>query len=246
MQYKNLASGAAAALLLTVVWGCGRFVSSSQNGSSAPSGSPATLSPTTSGDVTSSGDPRSDLIAALKNRDTAPSYRMEGSVSQSDGRSISIIMEFQAPDRIHVIRTGQVGGLGSQKGETISIGTETWLKREDGPWKKSPININVAGTIFDDKKLEELAKENSAEVKYLGNESLNGSEMKVYQFSDEKKDEDTGEITKLTGKYWIGVADKRPHKMEGQSETNEAGKEVTSKESGTFDYDAAVKIDPPM
>ncbi len=246
MNCKSLARGAFAGSLLIAIWGCARFGGTNRSTAVPSGGKPVASGPAANGGRPVGGDPRSELVAALRNRNNAPSYKMEGSASQSNGTSYTIVAEFQSPDRFHVVRTGQVAGMGSQKGETIGIGSETWLKKDDGAWRKSPIHIDLAGTLFGAENVEELAKDSSAEIKYLGTESISGSEMNVYEYSGERKDEDSGVAIKLTGKYWVGVADKLPHKMEGETDSDQDGKTATSRISEAYDYDAAVKIEPPQ
>jgi len=246
MHYQNLRKGAIGVSILFAVWGCGRFSRTTRNARLDGNENSVASEPAANSAKLDSGSPRSDLLTALQNRSKAPSYRMEGTITSSNGRESTIIMEFQSPDRFHIIRNGNAHEIGTENGEMMSIAGDTWVKTKDGSWKKSPVHIDLAQTIFGGDSLDALVSDSTATVKLLGTESLNGSEMKVYQYTSEKKDEDNGGLIKETGKYWIGGADGRPYKMEGEYEMNEMGKNLTSNVTGTFDYNASVKIEPPQ
>jgi hypothetical protein len=244
MKQTIITGGVVCGLLLMAILGCGRLVQTGQN--TAPSGNdPRVITKPTTELGPTNGDPRSNLISALRNRDSASSYRMEGS-SESGGKVNTVTAEFLAPDRFHFVINAQVGGPGSDKSEVIGIGSNSWHKSGDKPWAKSPVNINLGKTIFDPTVVEELAKDSTAVIKYSGTESLGGLEMRVYEYSSVTKSEDDRATVTSTGKYWVGVLDNLPHKFEGQSVSSESGQVLTKKVSGTFDYAAVINIEPPI
>ncbi|MGI9035510.1 MAG: hypothetical protein ACR2GD_05665 [Pyrinomonadaceae bacterium] len=186
------------------------------------------------------------MIKAIQLQLAAPAYQMHGVISESDGTSYTLTSDYVAPDRYQITREGEVvKGIGGKKSETIAIGKDTWSKMDDQPWRKSPVNMSGMMNI-QKSSLNELSNDKTADVKFIGTESLDGATMNVYQFSFDKKDEDTDGTIKSTGKYWIGTTDNLPRKFEGETQMIGKTETHTTKTSGTYDYNTGAKIEPPM
>ncbi len=231
--------------LLTMISACGSLTQSGQKNISSGNGAAGDNKTTAVGDSkTTGGDARSELLKAMRNLLAVPSYRNSAAITNSEGDDYKMTMDYAAPDRYYYSQNGKVAGIGERNSEGIFIGEDGWTKMGDKPWAKSSVKINMAKAIQKQENFDELTDDKTAEVKSLGTESLDGVEMKVYQYSQVKKDED--ETIKSTGKIWVGASDNLPHKMEGKTESTESGYSDTGNITATYDYSASVKIEPPM
>ncbi len=120
-------------------------------------------------------------------------------------------------------------------------GVGTYEKEPGKQWQKSATDMsNTIGMLLDPQQAEGLVAEN---IKYLGDEKLNGKTMWTYQYQATNKAGDWPVL--LTTKIWIGAADKLPYREEttGESGTIKGGK---MKQTVVYEYDPNIKINPPI
>ena len=125
----------------------------------------------TGSSISPSDDPREALSKSMRALFAAKSFRarMEGSAA---GRSITMLMEYVAPDRYH---------MKSEMGEIIVVGSNAY-QNMGGTWSKMPGDAGKLISNFrDPKMLDEINK--SANIKFVGTDTLDGKPMLVYQYT---------------------------------------------------------------
>jgi len=179
---------------------------------------------------TRSGQPASDARENLKSALTAlvgaKSFRVH---LTHDGKPF-LQIEFAAPDRFHT--KGEVNATGpAALGEMIIIGSDTYVRSGDS-WQKASPQVHFADLVNKYRVIDvgqEMAKYD--DIQFVGNEDLNAAPTLVYQFRKEQK----------PGKVWIGANDGLPHKFEYEG-SGPAGGSMTA----TYEYDAEIRIEPPI
>jgi hypothetical protein len=155
------------------------------------------------------------------------SYRMRMELS-SAGHNLTDTLEIVWPDRYHMVSTTNEG-TGS---ETIVVGSTAYVKIGNSPWHKSPADAGQMMFAFQGRKIEEMRK--IKEIQLVGTDTLDGMPVRVYQWVTEGT---------FVAKAWISTADDLPRKMEVEGEV----KGNKTKSTVTFsDYNAALKVEPPM
>jgi hypothetical protein len=97
---------------------------------------------------------------------------MGGALEQSSN------FEYVAPDRYHSTRDS-VTGL-QTNGETIVIGKDTWVKRND-QWKKSPVDMSNAFASIQSALNGDTMK--GVDVRLLGPDTVDGTPTLVYAYT---------------------------------------------------------------
>lgn len=174
-------------------------------------------------------NPLDTMTRSINAQLNAKSYRahMESSVA---GRNFTSTIEYVAPDRYHMVSTGN---------ETIVVGPSTYMKIGNNPWQKSPVDAGKMISAFrDSKMIEEIRK--STEVKYVGTDTLDGMPVRVYTYTLTNP---AGMEGTTVTKAWVSSADDLPRKMEVEADI----KGNKTKSTITYsDYNTAIKIEPPM
>jgi hypothetical protein len=153
--------------------------------------------------------------------------RMEFSYS---GRDNTRTVEFAAPDRFHM--TGD-------NNEVIIVGPATYMKGRNGAWQKVPMDVNAMIQSFRDPQvIDEVRK--STNAKFIGPDTLDGSPMLVYQYTTSNA---FGTNSTSTTKSWISASDGLPRRLEIDGEINSAKARAVNT---YYDYNAEIKIEPPM
>jgi hypothetical protein len=199
--------------------------SSKKNGNAAGSGSANSAAPSAAPDAS----PIDAMTASIQAQLDAKSYRarMESSY---EGTNSTRVIEYVAPDRFRMTGDNQ---------EMIITGSNTYMKLPNGRWQKMPMDANKMISSFRDPKLvDELRK--STDAKFLGVDTIDGTPVRVYQYTVKNA---FGTNLTSVSKAWVAASDNLPRKME--VEGNVGGK--PSKTLITYyDYNADIKIDPPM
>lgn len=135
-------------------------------------------------------------------------------------------------------------GRSTDKKEIIIIGKDYFIKEGDAPWQKSPMDMGDLFSQFRDPKLIDAITK-KAEVKYLGTDTLDGAPMLTYQYTIKDL---LGRGSNMVTKSWIGATDSMPHQTESEIDMDlGTGKMIHSKVTSTvYDYNADIKIEPPM
>jgi hypothetical protein len=192
-----------------------------------------------------SGSGALDLIAnAMQAQASAKSFRSTSVTTTETGATSTTVLEYVAPDRVHMLRSGSAGP-GS---ETITIkGQGTWQKIK-GTWTKSPVDLSAAAFAFLDPKLIDQVKSsvNIGTLQLIGPDLLGTTPTFVYQYNMDIKGvtADGGDL-KGSYKVWIGVTDHRVYKEEGDTDslTKPGAKTHTLI---TYEYDINIQIQPPV
>jgi hypothetical protein len=229
---------------LLLVIAAAACASSPAGDNSAAGGNVATASPGGGGGgsraaaISENDKPLDAMTRAMRAQLDAKSYRAHVTSTLSDGTSNAMVIEYVAPDRYRMTNDAQVGGKG-YKQEFIITGNATYLKAPDGSWVKSPVDASSIVKAFrDPKMLDELAK--TADVKFVGADTIDGTPMLVYQYTQNNP---MGMNLKSTSKTWLSVADGLPRKTETEGEYD--GKKTKTLVT-ISDYNADIKIESPV
>jgi hypothetical protein len=191
---------------------------------------------------------REDLVKAMRSQLEVKSFRGKMVYSTSDGTKIGSSLEFVAPDRYHLITESNVFiNLGTVRQELIALGSEAysragaegqWLRWQRIPGDMSQELPKLRGSLAVVKLVEQ------ADVKFIGEEMLDGSRMRVYQFAfDKYLDSEFKGITKT----WVGAADGLPYRIEAGGEAPYQGKTVKAHWVSSYsDYNEDIRIRAPM
>jgi hypothetical protein len=230
-------------LLVVASTACASRPAGDSNSSSA-SGNNAPASPGGGGgggraSVISADDKPLDVMTkAMRSQLDAKSYRAHVTSSLGDGTNNAMVIEYVAPDRYRMTSDVQVGGKG-MKQEFVIVGGGTYMKMPNGGWVKSPVDASgIVKAFRDPKMLDELAK--TADVKFVGAETLDGTPMLVYQYTQNNP---MGMKLKSTAKTWLSVADGLPRKTETEGEFNG---QKTKTLVTISDYNTDIKIESPI
>ncbi|HKP87143.1 MAG TPA: hypothetical protein VJZ26_13655 [Blastocatellia bacterium] len=177
----------------------------------------------------SNANPLDMVTSSMKAQLDAKSFRVRLE-SSYDGRNTTQVIEYVNPDRIRM-----TGG----PVEVIVVGSNTYTKLPTGQWQKTPMDVNQMLSSFRDPKIIDELR-NSTNVQLVGTDTVDGMPMKVYQYTTTNA---FGTNITTTSKAWIAASDNLPRKIESEGQIN--GK--PSKSLVTYyDYNADIKIEPPM
>ena len=176
----------------------------------------------------SSADPKADVIAASRKLTALKSLSaiVEGTGGQLD---IKKDVQYVAPDRYHIKFDDETGA----HVEMINVGDESYMKDGDS-WNKLPGHDPAASTFrnsFTDEVLETIS-----DVKFEGDETLNGKPVTVYSYKI---------VTKVAGfpivyRIWVDKNTGIPLKSVGEYNDSQV-KTLTT----TFDIEKPVTIEVP-
>jgi len=189
---------------------------------------------------------------------SAPGLRMTSTITDRDNGAVveTIVIERVAPDKIRFVTTRN----GEPGSEMISDGKRS-LRRTgpNEPWKPLPMNLSQLFEKTQSAIGEESVREQHAQMKPLGDDSVNCVAAKVYELSS-----DLG-----TAKVWLASDTSRPLKMESDSTRSIAPHGFKKDSKGmpdmkalrdqlkaasvehhlhttmTYDYDSSLKIEMP-
>ena len=184
----------------------------------APATSVPSSGPTTAAQPSGGGNPLDALGKAFTSWGSVKSFRMHVSTAGAPEVTVEVVM----PDRYH-INTGQA--------EMIMIGNTTYIKMGN-TWQKMNIPGGGASAFNPDTfspKTFATQLQNLPDVKFLGADTVDGVPCTVYQITPK------GGGSASTTKFWIGVGDGFPHKIESGAATI------------TFtDFNGNITINPPI
>jgi len=194
--------------------------------------------------LTAGADPRENITKATKALLEAKSFRAKMVYSVSTGYKGLAMLEFAAPDRYHFITESNFFSKDvNVKQEIIALGGETYYRGISGQWQKLQVDVR-----------REISKLRSplpaggmaqvTDVKFIGDEVLNGTRMLVYQYRFD--DTSYAEFKGVT-KIWVGAKDGLPHRIEANGEAPNQGEAAKANWANTYyDYNVDIKIGPPM
>jgi hypothetical protein len=209
-----------------------RLKGSSESKASNPSGNSSTAGSA----FRPSSDASKDVREAIAKLNGAYPYRLTETVSASansqtamgDGRRV---VEFAAADRVHMKSTSKQSG----DVEAITIADRHYLY-SGGKWTEGSLDLASNGGAEFAKKIGEMFKE----VKYVGRETVNGSDCHLYSCTIDGSM--GGSNWTGTLKIWIGAADGLPHQSDSDFKVaNSFG----GKSHIVYEYGVDVKIEKP-
>lgn len=177
----------------------------------------------------SNASPIDVITSSMKAQLDAKSFRVRMELSQ-DGKTSTQTFEYVSPDRFRAV---------GEMGEMIGVGPNAYMKLPTGQWIKSPGGAAQTLSSFRDPKIiDELRS--STDVQFIGTDTIDGKPMKVYQYTTKNA---FGTNVTATSKAWISADSNLPRKIESEGVVH--GK--SSKSLITYyDYNAEIKIEPPM
>ncbi len=177
------------------------------------------------------------ILRSQKAQLAVPTLRSTMVTTLPNGSSVTTVVEYKAPDRVH---------LQSGANELIAIKGKGGWQRRGGEWVASPADMTDSVFNFvDPATIDRLSRQVAPEsVKFVGSDTLNGLPMWMIEYSSVAKNSAPGGGDVNTkGKVWIGVNDGLPYKAEG---TADAGADGTSKTSVIYEYNLDLKIEQPI
>lgn len=172
--------------------------------------------------------------------DTAHQCHEESSGNSGPGWRKSSSYEVAASNRMRIVTQD-----GPAKAEWLMVADAYYVKQEGASWKKlaSPEEIALGQKFFPAGLIPQemqFAFERG-DLKFLGNESVNGLPTVRYQYVVHTSDMDR------TVNLWIGSRDSLPYRTEMRTETRSSmSGPVVWQESTSCKYGVDVKIEPPM
>ena len=126
------------------------------------------------GDATASSDPKAAVIEASRKFIALKS--LTGKIDADAETPYKQTVEYVAPDRYHVMYRDDKGG----EADMIMVGNDAYIKEGDS-WKKMPGEVSPTPTIRN--SWTEEALKSISDVKFEGEESLNGKPALVYTYN---------------------------------------------------------------
>lgn len=177
---------------------------------------------------------RKATLAQLQSK----SFRATTNTLNASGTSSTLVLEYVAPDRIHLVSNGTT--------EQIAIKDKgAWVK-SNGKWASlgDATAANMVFGLLDAKAIDELLKQiEVSSVKYVGAEILDGKPTFVYQYSTSFSTGGT-QVLKSNSKVWIDALDQRIVKLEAVNDSlvKPGEKDMLTV---TYEYDLPISIEPP-
>lgn len=220
-------------ILLVAVLGCSslrELASKTGTDNSAVSNSNAAVPGSKSGDTAGtfapSGDPRADIEKMADRFMSEESFRAE-MVGEGD-MPMQTDLEFVSPDRYRIKNANST--------EMIVIGKTAYMNA-GGRWQKMPTTLDSTVTDMRAAFNKEGMKWFS-DVKYEGEETVEGKSAHVYSFHNKGPGAGVGEND---SKVWVAKTDGLPLKIEARYKKGSL-KSMTIE----YDYETPVVIEPPV
>ena len=174
------------------------------------------------------GDPHNSVVVAFQRATEAQSFRAKLEAT-SNGRTSEIKYEFAAPDRYRMVNGPT---------EMIVIGDAAYIKTM-GAWQKIATGMGEQMKSIRSSELATQVRE-ATNVTFVQPDTLNGTPTVVYSYTTSNL---TGASGTSNNKTWVALADGLPRKSEFVS--NFGGFTSTGVMTW-YDYNGAVKIEPPI
>lgn len=184
-----------------------------------------------------SGNPFDVISNAFLAQLQAKSFRATTNIEPASGDPSQFIIEYLAPDRLHVITDGE---------EQIAIkGKGVWSKEGD-TWEEAPSGfaeiLFAALTPESVQKTLKTVQVNS--IRFVGVEQLDGKPMFVYEY-ESVVDAGGGNSIQGKSKVWIGATDRRTYRVEAVADSaSKPG--AQDKTTVTYEYDIPLTIEAPI
>lgn len=174
-------------------------------------------------------DPRTYLLDALRQQMMSLPYRATMTQVTPD-ETLNYTVEFQPPDRFHMVMPGVVEG--------IVIGEIFYLKQGE-QWMQVPMSgdyTSAFGLLGPDTESMFDAIQN---VEFAGADFLNGVPTLVFTYTSDATV--AGIVSTSTDKLWLGATDGRVHQIVVEGEA--AG--IHSTTTIVYEYDPSIVVEEP-
>lgn len=220
---------------LTFTLGCGLSGKLANLTSNTGSSNGTTSGPTSTdpGAAAPTSDPRNDVIRASRKFLDLPKF--SGKMDGTGGKELHMKLEYVAPDRYHIYFYDPPGTV---KSETMMIGNDMFV-RLNGKWQKFPSMLKDNSMMNMRKMFDEEGLKTVQDVKYVGEDSIDGQKAYLYSYHNTKTDATTP--YPFTSKIWIGAGDGVPKKLEVNYEGGDL-KTMTV----IYDTSSDITIEPPV
>jgi len=188
--------------------------------------------------VTISSDPNEVVVAAYKKFYTVRSYRCHQEMTMLKGLMIKGELEFVAPDRRRRVQQSENG-----KVEMIIIGKDLYMGA-DGKWSKMPIDAPDYTEIYNPQEIDRAMGEVKTKFQYevVGPDTIDGTPVIEYQTKP-----GGAKTSGVTSKIWVGTKDNLIYKTEVETDSDYGGNPHKNRVTDIYyDYNADIKIEPPM
>ncbi|MGA9398597.1 MAG: hypothetical protein WBV22_10110 [Anaerolineaceae bacterium] len=175
-------------------------------------------------------DPRAYLIDALSKQMMSEPFRSTMTMV-SAGKTTNYTVEFQPPDRFHMVMPGVVEG--------VIIGQQGYMKQGD-TWLQVPLSADFSsafGLLGPDAVKAFDAIQN---VKFAGAEVLDGRPTLIFTYTSDVTV--AGVASTSTNRLWLGATDGRVYQIVVDGEA--AG--VKSTTTIIYEYDPSIKVEAPV
>jgi len=175
-------------------------------------------------------DPRAYLINALSQQ--MMSQPFQATITQvTPDKTLNYTVEFQPPDRFHMVMPGVVEG--------IAIGKQIYMKQGDS-WLQVPLNDDFSsafGLLGPDAA---KAFDTIQNVKFVGAELLDGKPTLIFTYTSDVTV--AGVASTSTNKLWLGATDGRVYQIVVEGEA--AG--IKSTTTIIYEYDPSITVEAPV
>jgi outer membrane lipoprotein-sorting protein len=203
-----------------------------------PAGTAAVTPTVAAGSAPSAGGLPDIIVNAQTLQMQAGGFRADMTIDTGAGTVVTNTIEYQLPDRIHMI---------TPAGEFIAIRNQGTWQKTGSTWQKAQVDLGAA--IFDDlnpqalDKLRQTLDVKQGTVKDLGMQTVNGKQAHAYQY--ESSITTNGTTINSTTTLWIDPASNLPLQSEIVSDPLVPGGAKT-KTTITYTYDPNIKIQAPQ
>jgi hypothetical protein len=175
------------------------------------------------------------ILAAQRAQLKASAFRIVSTSQDAGTASVTVTMEYVAPDRLHMM---QANG-----DEYLLVDGSTWERRQGGHWSRSPADLSpLLATLLDASQVDQLrGLVVPGSVKALGRRDLAGVSADAYEYATVVESEGLRISSRTT--MWIGATG-LPLRLDvvADSPTKANAKETSSV---VYTYDPSITIDAP-
>ena len=217
-------------LLAAAALGCSQLRDMANSGdspantASSPAATDGSASDTSVG-VAPTGDPNADINRMADAFLAQKSFR--ATMVGSGQTPMNMELEFVAPDRFRIKNTNGP--------EMVIVGKNFYIENE-GRWQKMPGDLGAS--VPDMRKAwDKEGRKWFTDVKYVGEESVNGNPAYVYTYFNKGVEGSGANDSKI----WISKADGLPVRIEANYMSGPLRSMTID-----YDYDADISIEPPV
>jgi hypothetical protein len=177
---------------------------------------------------------------ALQAQGQAKSFRVSTTVV-AGGFTATSTSQVVPPNRLDIVSNFQ-----NTLSESILIDSTMYLRLGSGPWRKmagNPSAFKLPFRFLDPQQVAQFASR-AGGVKFLGQQTLNGTPTSVYQYNSVIPEMSLSGTTKL----WVATADNLPRRMDLDTTEGIGGFAISIHTTSIFSNynDPSIAINPPI